>query len=367
MLRCAGYRVALTLVLLAASPRAVLLAQEQADSAVTTGFGSLRLGGLLQVWYLENAPGLERTFRIRRTELSLKGSFAKRLGWTVMIDPSRALDFVEDSTVVGDSIVVPTVEVNQSSRILQDAYLTLDFGESFRLDVGQRKVPLSFEGLQSAAELKTIERALMFSDRARGGDFADVRDLGVMAHGSITPRIDYQAGVFNGLGETQNDVTTKGVLAVAARVVVRPGVPGLQLGASGGLNGRLDVADRRRHPFEPRNRLGVEGYYRRGRWTAQSELMGGRDDDETRLGTYALAAYQITPIAEIVGRVDYFDPDDSRDDGPLTTDELDFLLGGNFYLLENHLKLQANAIAKTFGDDGPASRLTLQFNFQVSW
>jgi phosphate-selective porin len=207
----------------------------------------------------------------------------------------------------------------------------------------------------------------MFSDRARGGDFADVRDLGVMAHGSITPRIDYQAGVFNGLGETQNDVTTKGVLAVAARVVVRPGVPGLQLGASGGLNGRLDVADRRRHPFEPRNRLGVEGYYRRGRWTAQSELMGGRDDDETRLGTYALAAYQITPIAEIVGRVDYFDPDDSKDDGLLTTDELDFLLGGNFYLLENHLKLQANAIAKTFGDDGPASRLTVQFNFQVSW
>jgi phosphate-selective porin len=150
-------------------------------------------------------------------------------------------------------------------------------------------------------------------------------------------------------------------------VVVRPGVSGLQLGASGGLNGRPDTAERRRHPFEPRSRLGVEGYYQRGRWTAQSELMAGRDDDETRLGTYALVACQITSIAEVVGRVDLFDPDESRDDSLLTAKELDFLLGGNFYLLENHLKLQANAIAKTFGDDGPASRLTLQFNFQVSW
>lgn len=367
MLRCNGYRIAFALTLLTASPRAVLPAQGPADSVVTTDVGKLRLGGLIQVWYLENSPGSERTFRIRRTELSLKGSFARRVQWTLMIDPSRALDFIEDSTIVNDSIVVPTVEVNQTSRMLQDAYITLDVAPSFKLDVGQRKVPLSLEGLQSAAELKTIDRALMFSDRVRGGDLADVRDIGVMAWGGITAHIDYQLGVFNGLGENQNKVTTKDVLAVAGRVVVRPGVPGLQFGASGGANGSADDAERRRHPFDPRYRVGVEGYYQRGRWTAQSEFMAGRDEERNRLGAYALAAYYVTSIAEVVARVDFFEPDRSRDDGRLTTDELDFLLGANLYLLENHLKFQTNAVAKTYGDDGPDSRLTLLFNFQVGW
>lgn len=367
MLGYSGFRVALVLMSLAVWPSTIVLAQEQADSVVTSGFGKIALDGLVQVWYLENQPEFDRTFRIRRTELRLTGTFTRRIKWTVMIDPSRALDFIRDSTFVNDSIVIPTVEVNQTSRILQDAYITVDISRSLNIDVGQRKVPLSFEGLQSSAELKTIERALMFSDRRRGGDLADVRDIGVMAYGGITSHIDYQAGVFNGLGENQNNVNTKDALAVVARVVFKPGVPGLQFGVSGGVNGRADAAERRKLPFVPRNRLGVEGYFQGGRWTAQSELMTGRDDEQTRLGTYALAAYHITSITEIVAQIDYFDPDLSRSDDRLTASELDFLLGANFYVIENNLKLQANAVVKTFGDAGPASRLTLLFNFQVSW
>lgn len=352
----------------AAWPPTVVRAQEAADSAVTTGFGKVTFGGLLQFWYQENTPDVDRTFRIRRTELGLSGTFLRRARWRVMIDPSRALDVIQDSTIVNDSIVVPTAEVNQSSRILQDAFISIDFAPSFSIDAGQRKVPLSLEGLQSAAELKTVERALMFSNRRRGGDLADVRDIGVMAYGRITPQVDYQVGIFNGLGENQNDVATKDALAGAARVVVRPGVPGLQFGASGGVNGRPDAAARRKLPFSPRDRLGVEGYFQRGRWTAQSELMVGRDDGQRRLGTYALAAYRITPIVEGVARVDFFDPDSSGDADPRTAfDQLDFLLGANVYVLEHRLKFQANAVASTFGDEGPDSRLTLLLNFQASW
>lgn len=368
MLRCPGYLVALALLLLTAWLPSVVLAQEQADSAVTSGFGKVTFGGLLQVWYQENAPTVDRTFRIRRTELRLSGTVARRARWTVMIDPSRALGLIQDSTIVNDSIVVPTAEVNQASRILQDAYISIDFGQSFHLDAGQRKVPLSREGLQSSAELKTVERALMFSNRGRGGDLADVRDIGIMAYGRVTPRVDYQVGIFNGLGENQNNVATKDALAGAARVVVRPGVPGLQFGASGGVNGRPDADARRILPFDPRNRLGVDGYFQRGRWTAQSELMVGRDDEQTRLGTYALAAYRISPLVEGVARVDFFDPDSSGGDNTSTAyEQLDFMLGVNVYLIENRLKFQANAVASTFGDGGPDSRLTLLLNFQASW
>lgn len=368
MPRCPGHRVAFALLVLSAWPPTVVLAQERADSAVTTGFGKVTFGGLLQVWYQENTPNVDRSFRIRRTELRLSGTFPRRARWTVMIDPSRTLDFIQDSTIVNDSIVVPTVEVNQTSRILQDAYISIDFGRSFQVDAGQRKLPLSFEGNQSAAEIRTVERALMFSNRGRGGDLADVRDLGVMAYGRITPQVDYQVGVFNGLGENQNNVAAKDAMAVAARVVIRPGVPGLQFGASGGVNGRLDPDERRTRPFGPRDRLGVDAYFQRGRWTAQSELMVGRDDEQRRLGTYALAAYRVTPIMEGVARVDFFDPDASGDDDPSTAyEQVDFLLGANVYVLENRLKFQANAVASTFGDGGPDTRFTLLLNFQASW
>lgn len=367
MLRSRGYLVAFVLLSLTASPFAIALAQERPDTIVTSGAGRLTFGGLLQVWYLENAPSPERTFRIRRTELRLSGSFTPRMRWTVMIDPSRALDFIEDSTIVNDSIVVPTVEVNQSSRILQDAFLSVDLARALSLDVGQRKVPLSLEGLQSAAALRTVERALMLSDRGRGGDLADVRDIGVMAYGGLTTQIDYQLGVFNGLGENQNSVAVKDAMAVAARVVLRPGVPGLQLGASGGVNGRIGGAASRRLPFAPRDRLGVDGYFQGGRWTAQSELMTGRDDDARRLGAYGLAAFRFVPAFEGVARIDYFDPDRDRDDDRSTTHELDYLLGANFYLLEERMKFQANAVAKTYGDEGPASRIMLLFNFQAAW
>jgi hypothetical protein len=368
MLRRSGCRVAFALLLLAAWPPTVARAQEQADSAASSGFGKVTFGGLLQVWYQENAPDVDRTFRIRRTELRLTGTVARRASWTVMIDPARALGLSRDSTIVNDSIVVPTADVNQSSRIFQDAYISINFGPSFSVDAGQRKVPLSLEGLQSAAELKTVERALMFSDRGRGGDLGDVRDIGVMAYGKVVPQVDYQVGVFNGLGENQNNVAAKDALAVAARVVVRPSVPGLQFGASGGVNGRPDAEVRRRRPFEPRDRLGVDGYLQHGRWTAQSELMVGRDDEQTRLGTYALAAYRITSTIEGVARVDFFDPDSSRDHDPRTAyDQLDFLLGANVYLPANRLKFQANAVASTFGDGGPDTRFTLLLNFQASW
>lgn len=368
MPRCSGYRIAFALLFLSVWPATVGLAQEQSDSAVTSAFGKVTFGGLLQVWYQENAPDVDRTFRIRRTELRLSGAFPRRARWTVMIDPSRSLRLSRDSTIVDDSVVVPTADVNQSSRIFQDAYISIDFAPSLIVDAGQRKVPLGREGLQSAAELRTVERALMFSAGGRGGDLGDVRDIGVMAYGRVTPQIDYQAGVFNGLGENQNDVAAKDALAVAARVVVRPGVAGLELGASGGVNGRLDADERRTRPFGPRDRLGIDAYFQRGRWTAQSELMVGRDDELTRLGTYALAAYRITSTVEGVARVDFFDPRSSGDADPsMAYEQLDFLLGANVYVLENHLKFQANAVASTFGDAGPESRPTLLLNFQASW
>src|SRR6185436_17843336 len=84
-----------------------------------------------------------------------------------------------------------------------------------QIDAGQQRVPLGLEGTTSAANLETVERALMESSKGRGASFGDVRDLGVQARGAFHA-LDYRAGVFNGSGETMNDADKNVDKAAAA-------------------------------------------------------------------------------------------------------------------------------------------------------
>lgn len=336
---------------------------------VGVAFGDLTLSGLLQVWYIGGMMDPGRTFRIRRTELKLTGQFRKRMLWTVMIDPAKLLGLLADTVTFEDSVFIERPVINQATRVLQDAFLTLQVAKPVALDIGQRKVPLSLEGLQSSATLKTVERALFLSDRARGGDLGDVRDIGVMAHGSISKRFEYMAGIFNGLGENQNTVDFDDAVAPAARIIVRPGfLEGLQLGASGGWDPiDDDLVELPPRPFFPRYRLGADVLYDRGRFTLQSEVMSGRDLHRDRLGAYGLVAYRITSKFEVVAQFDTWNPDTSDDDNPATTSERDWLVGLNYYAQRNNLKFQANLIQKTFSNDAISDRLVLLINAQASW
>ncbi len=327
------------------------------ERPITHQMVSLTFNGLVQAWYAAGTQGFRDTFRIRRTELYFNGQITNKARWQVMIDPSKVLA-LEAAPADGPRLVVSPA-ISQSTRLLQNAVITFDYNPRVRWSIGQFKLPLGLEGQQSSGRLDTVERALFASDRARGGAYADVRDIGVMVRGGSGSRLDVQAGIFNGVAESQNEVDRNDQKAFAASVVVRP-VSGLHLGSSGAWgNGG---GDRPR-----RDRLGAEVQYTRGPLTLRSELMTGRDGPVHRRGAYGHAGYRFSPRVEGVLRFDTWDPDTDSDGTPSSVRERDYIAGVNVFLSQHNLKLQANYLRKTFHDDVVPARDVFLINTQTFW
>lgn len=329
---------------------------------VESGFGKIKFNGLLQGWYSSGDGGFRDTFRLRRTELKLTGEITPEVKWTLMFDPAKALSVNNSYVTINGAKALIDTSANQASRILQDAFITLDYIKNIHIDVGQYKVPLSLEGLQSSATLDTVERALFASDRARGGSYGDVRDLGVMIRGPIGKQVDYQLGFFNGSGENQNDVDKNDQKAVIGRLVVRPSfLKGLQIGGSGAWGNGA------RHDRPRRDRLGGEMLFVRGPFKFKSELMSGKDADLHRLGYYTHFGYVVAPKGEVIFRFDAWDPDTRRETNSANVTERDYVAGYNYYIFGNNVKLQVNYLRKTFHNNIVPSRNQLLVNLQTSW
>jgi phosphate-selective porin len=246
-----------------------------------------------------------------------------------MVDPAKALPRRDTS-------------VNLPS-VLQDAFISVSYRRHVNVDIGRFKLPLSLEGLQSSASLDT-ERALFSSDRARGGAYGDVRDIGVMAYGPLSGRLDYQIGLFNGTGSGKEDWATN-QKAIAARLVYRPMVlPGLQIGTSRvwGIGG----AD----PRMRRERMGAELLYVNGPLTLKTEYMTGTDGTRERQGYYAHFACKLNSKWDAILRYDVWDPDRDLETTPASVTERDYIAGFN-YVIDRHMKLQFNYVRKTYEDE----------------
>jgi phosphate-selective porin len=329
---------------------------------IKAGSGRIKFDGLLQGWYASGNGGFSDSFRIRRTELKFTGEVTPEIRWTIMIDPSKALSLNNTLSTINGTTVVRDTSVNQASRILQDAYITLSYYKRMNINVGQFKMPLSLEGLQSSAALDTVERTLFAADRARGGNLGDIRDLGIMAYGPLNSEVDYQVGFFNGGGENQNDVDKNDQKAVAGRLVIHPEfLKGLRIGGSG-LWGNGQRADRPR-----RDRLGGEFLFVRRGVTLKSELMTGKDGDLHRRGYYGHFGYRFKPRVEGIFRFDTWDPDTRREFNAGNVTERDCITGFNYYIKENQVKLQLNYLRKAFADHIAPSRNLVLVNLQTSW
>ncbi|MBI1747427.1 MAG: hypothetical protein HYR55_12665 [Acidobacteria bacterium] len=326
---------------------------------VEPGYGKLKLTGLFQGWFFTGNQGVADSFRLRRTEIKLSGEITPKIKWLVMFDPAKSLSLNKTTTSLQGTSVLRDAGINPAGNVLQDAYVTFDLLKNLSIEMGQAKIPLSAEGLQSTATLDTIERALFLSDRARGGGYGDIRDTGIWLRSKLG-FTEYHAGVFNGSGENQNDVAKHDQKAIIGKFVIKPpALNGLQFGVSGARG----VADRE---LVRRDRIGAEMAYRQGPFLFKSEVMTGRDANLHRVGWYAHTGYRVAPQWELVFRYDTWDPDTSRDDTPASAHERDYVTGVNFFLHETRAKLQANFVRKTF--DGPLlSRNLFLVNFQTSW
>ena len=335
---------------------------DNSSTAIQSGFGQVQFHGLLQAWYSGGNLTAD-TFRIRRAEIKFTGTILSKLNWTLMIDPAKALAVNRTFATVTGSPVLADASVSQSSRILQDAFIGYDPLKAVRFKVGQFKFPLGLEAQYANSDLPTVERALFMSDRGRGGDLADVRDIGAMAWGSLGSPVDYQFGIFNGAGDFQNQTDTTDRKELVGRIAIRPlGSKWFQIGSSGAWSSasRTTTVDPRR------NRLGGELMLRPGKLTFITEVMGGLDGAIRRIGGYSHLAYRFGRW-EPISRFDFFDPDTAVENSSATVAERDYIAGLNYYLREHHAKLQFNYLRKTFnGQLAPARNLVL-VNLQTMW
>lgn len=141
------------------------------------------------------------SFRIRRAKTSLEGWFWKK-ELTYEIQLSWA------GPEAGASTQTP----------LEDALLTWDASKkgSFKITIGQFKVPLGRQEMTSSGRLQFADRSILNGEYTRG------RDIGLQLSGRVAnDKVEYFAGVFNGnsASRTSNDNTK---LQYNARVSFEP-------------------------------------------------------------------------------------------------------------------------------------------------
>jgi len=324
---------------------------------------AVQLDGLIQIWYLDGhtLTNAHDTYRIRRADIKLSGVISPRVRWRVSLDGAKLLNLNKTTTVAGDSTVVKDVSVDQRSRILQEASINVAILPTLRVDVGQQIIPLSYEGVTTASQIETIERTMFIAERGRGGGISDVRDIGAEARGStIGGYVDYQLGVFNEFGETQNSTDQNDQKAAIGRVALHvPFLPALQFGASGGAEGG---AAPQRH-----ERAGGEAQFR-NRWlTLRSEVMGARDGSFRRLGYYGLGAVRPRADVELVGRWDYWDPDLHNETGQLDAAERELVGGASYFIDGGSTRLAANVVRSSFPSGRVPSSTMILLALQVVW
>jgi hypothetical protein len=329
---------------------------------VDTGGAKLRLAGLVQGWFMASDQGVADTFRLRRGEVKLGGEVNRRVRWDLVLDAAKALSTSNSYVTVNGQRVMSDTSVGQSGRMLQDAFLTLTRSSAFAVAVGQQKLPLAMEGVQSSSRLETVERALFMSDKARGGTYGDIRDFGVAAKGKVAKgQLEYTAGIFNGFGETQNDVDRDGQKPFIGRLVARPSaMKGFSFGSSYGRTTAHSGLPTRR------DRAGVDASFTRGRLLLASELMLGHDGAVERRGYYAHSTYRLFRDIDAVFRADTFDPDRASDATAATVKETDWLGGMTWRIAGPSAVLQINYLRKTFLDVQPA-RHVMMANVQTVW
>ena len=225
------------------------------------------------------------TFNVRRARLDFKGNISKNVEFRVQAD------------VAG-------------SPKLVDGFVKIKLQKYFNIQVGQFKIPFTFENPQSPLTLEGVEYAQVISKLSGYSDMSGVktysggRDVGVMIYGNFfsfehdgkeIPILTYKLGVFNGNGMNNKDANL--AKDIAASIEVCPGVKGLMLAASyydGNykLDNTFKVNDSTEVNFYEKNairdRLTFGGKYENGRLTVRSEYITGKTEMANKDGIYTL-------------------------------------------------------------------------------
>ncbi len=132
------------------------------------------------------APGQDiGSFRIRRAKTQLDGWF-----WRPEVAYELQIGWAGSDSTGGSSVFSG----------LEDAVLTWDASKkgTFKVKIGQYKVPFGRQELTSSERQQFIERSIL------SGEFTRSRDVGVGVEGVVARgKLEYKAGIFNGDGRNK--------------------------------------------------------------------------------------------------------------------------------------------------------------------
>jgi len=331
------------------------------DSTGTHAPLPIELHGFLQVYYRSGDPTTKDGYRLRKADVKFSGDVSPHLRWRVTFDASKVLTINKTLSELGDSIALSDAAIDQRTRILQDAALTLALNHSNSIDVGQQVLPLSLEGTISTAKVETIERTMFIIERSRAVGLGDIRDIGASANGIVGNVLEYHAGLFNETGESQGTTDPNNQKAFIGRLALHPSMlPGFQIGGSGGFQGG-PTATRR-------ERAGTEVQFQDSWVTLRAETMTARDAELRRFGWYSLAAVRPTPLLQFVARYDAWDRDRTHEASIVDAFERQIVLGGSYLVDGTAAKVALNVIRQSFPNVQNAGNATfLLIAFQGAW
>jgi hypothetical protein len=318
---------------------------------VGSGGGYVQPGLLLQGWFQYDKAKDEdnkNKFRLRRAELGVKGEIVPKLvGYGLVMDFARALEPVDTPITVGTD----TATIKQpsgASTVLNDFYITL-MSEYVDASLGQFKIPISWEGMNSSSKLIFAERALI--SRLYG----DRRDIGVKLTKNFK-YFGYYAGFFNGAG--QNVLETVRSKDGTVRLEAYP-VDGLTIA----LAGYSTLMYRKQSGSK--DRLEADVRYEHGPILVQAEYIRGIDKPVgggsglTGQGFYIAGGYYVLDNLQPVVRVGYVDPNTKANADPTMTkglvmDEVvTYEVGVNYYISKQEAKLLLNYSRFQYQDAHP--------------
>jgi hypothetical protein len=311
------------------------------DSSTVRLVAPIEIHGFVEVYYRTGDPTTKDGYRLRKGDLKFSGDLSPRLRWRIGFDAGKALALDNDVVGTGDTARLAAVAVDQKSRIVQDAAITMTFNRAFVLDVGQQLIPLSLEGTIPSPNVETIERTMFIVERSRGVGLGDVRDIGASVNGFAPFGLEYHAGLFNETGESQGATDTNDQKAFIARAAYHPTfLPAFEIGASGAAEGG---------PIEQkRGRFGTEIQYRDPRVTFRAETMAARDGELRRFGWYGLGAYRPTPPLQLVVRYDSWDRDRTHEASLNDAYEQQIIAGASYLIDGNTTRLMLNLVRQNF-------------------
>ena len=320
------------------------------------GYGEdFKIGGSFQFKYNGNiqkgadSSTFPPNFSIPYSELKISGKMAPHLNYVAQLLPYRTWGGSSSTTTSGG--------------ILADAFVSTDIIPHHVVSFGQTKLPIGSEGPMSPTALNTIDRSQI------SRNFSNRRDVGIRIAGNY-PLIDYTIGAYNGAGENYKDYSNN--MGIGGWITAKPlyklsQYGKLELGGGYYRNQNGNTTNTALSTHYESQTIGTAIGYKYKKFGIKSEwafrhgytATASNGDIPDAKGMFAETTYDLTKKVQLVAKYDVFNPSTKQ------KCNTEYILGTNYFLAGNNIKLQVNgvAVSNMIGKDSKRLMILTQYMF----